>query len=368
MPTTIRIMVGMCLLFWVGWSCKKEVVTRSAGNDLVAFSFQPAANPALPMAVNAMIANTQVTLMLPPATAVNALKAAFTVSPLATVTVNGVVQESGVTVNNFTNPLTYTVTAQDGSSQTYRVTVTVKQGGFTAVTAVPTGLGLSPFYKKYVDAGGIPVVSSAKVPDAALIQAGNIIRQMLDKRPDVVAKMKQNKLRVAVMAESEVTVDIPEHSDLYTAFPGTDWNTRARGLGATLQRPACSCAEENLLCYPNDRYSGEDILVHEFAHGIHLLGISYADTGFDKELEGIYKEALAKGLWANTYAATNYAEYWAEGVQTWFDLNKEAIPTNTVHNQINTREELRVYDAKLYELISRYFNVPTKKVSCQAGR
>jgi hypothetical protein len=139
-------------------------------------------------------------------------------------------------------------------------------------------------------------------------------------------------------------------------------------LGATLQRPVCSCAEENLLCYPTDRYLGEDILVHEFAHGIHQLGINYVDSSFDKELEGIYKEALVNGLWTNTYAATNYGEYWAEGVQTWFDLNKEAIPTNTVHNQINTREELRVYDPKLYELISRYFNVPTSKISCQAGK
>src|SRR5262245_6828466 len=34
---------------------------------------------------------------------------------------------------------------------------------------VPASLGVSPFYKKYVDAQGIPVLASEKVPDAALL-------------------------------------------------------------------------------------------------------------------------------------------------------------------------------------------------------
>jgi|GEM_PF-1659543 len=283
--------------------------------------------------------------------------------PTITVSAKATVSPASGVSQDFSRPVNYTVTAEDGSTQVYQATIDKR-----IVSSVPAALGLNSFYKKYLDASGIPVVSSAKVPDEALIQARNSINQMLDKRPDVVVKMKQNKIRVAIMAETEVTTDIPEHSDLYTAFPGTDWNTRARGLGATLQRPACSCAEENLLCKPSDRYLGEDILMHEFAHGIHQMGINFVDPGFDKELEGVYKEAIAKGLWANTYAASNYIEYWAEGVQDWFDVNKESIPSNGIHNSINTREELKAYDPKLYELISRYFNVPARKVSCQIGK
>lgn len=41
----------------------------------------------------------------------------------ASVTVGGVAQESGVTSNDFTNPVTYRVTAADGSTQDYTVTV-----------------------------------------------------------------------------------------------------------------------------------------------------------------------------------------------------------------------------------------------------
>ncbi len=33
--------------------------------------------------------------------------------------------------------------------------------------AAPPALGLDPFYKNHLDAGGLPIVSSEKVPDAA---------------------------------------------------------------------------------------------------------------------------------------------------------------------------------------------------------
>jgi hypothetical protein len=237
------------------------------------------------------------------------------------------------------------------------------------ITTPPISLGLDSFYKKYIDALGIPIVSSNKVPDAALYQAKKIIEKMLEKIPvAVLEKIKQNKIRVAIMATTELTTDIPEHSDLYQAFPGTDWNKRARGLGATIQRPATSCAEENLLCYTNDPYRGEDILMHEFAHTIHLIGLNLAFPNFDNELKNIYNEAIKNGLWNNTYAATNHIEYFAEGVQTWFNVNKEAIPTNGIHNNINTIGELKTYDSKLYELLSRYFVENSPKVSCQEGK
>lgn len=257
-----------------------------------------------------------------------------------------------------------TATAVGGMLSTTK-TVSV---GTSSVSTVPAFLGLNSFYKKYVDAAGIPIVSSNKVPDAALIRARDIVLQMMAKRPDAIPKMIINKLRVAVMAQSELTLDIPEHSDLQAVFPGTDWNTRARGLGATPERPAASCAEENLLCYPNDPYRGEDILIHEFAHSAHIMGFRYVDTDFDKKLEGLYEEAKAKGLWANTYAMTNFYEYFAEGVQSWFNVNTEAIPTNGIHNQINTQAELKDYDPKLYQFIGRYFEENSAKVSCQEGK
>lgn len=231
---------------------------------------------------------------------------------------------------------------------------------------VPAPLGLDPFYKKYLDADGIPIVSSQKVPDAALMAAHEIVTHMLVSRPDVQGAMRARHALVAIMGQSEVTTDIPEHRDLYIAFPGTDWNTRARGLGGTVQRPATSGAEENLLCYSGDRYRGENILIHEFSHGIMGMGIAFLPEAqtFDQDLRLAYDNALSRGLWANTYAATNIEEYWAEGVQDWFDTNLEALPTNGIHNQVNTRRELQVYDPGLAALIARFFPDDTWRYRC----
>lgn len=56
---------------------------------------------------------------------ITSLIATFTLSPGATATVNGTLQVSGETANDFTNPVTYTVTAEDGeTTQDWVVTVT----------------------------------------------------------------------------------------------------------------------------------------------------------------------------------------------------------------------------------------------------
>jgi hypothetical protein len=47
------------------------------------------------------------------------------------------------------------------------------------------------------------------------------------------------------------------------------------------------------------------------------------------------------------YAGTNSAEYWAEGVQDWFDTNRTM---DHDHNQLHTREQLKSYDAPLAAL------------------
>jgi hypothetical protein len=54
---------------------------------------------------------------------ITALKAKFAKSNDATVKIGATTQESGATVNNFTSPITYTVTANNGTTSTYQVSV-----------------------------------------------------------------------------------------------------------------------------------------------------------------------------------------------------------------------------------------------------
>ncbi len=210
--------------------------------------------------------------------------------------------------------------------------------------AVRTRLELSPFYQKYLSLDGLPIVGSANVSDFALREAAWILRHMLSGREDIVRALAGNRVRVVVMAWNEFTTDIPEHSHLK---PKTYWDRRARGLGATHRAPAVSCAEENLLCFPGDPYLKENILIHEFAHTIHEMALSVVDPTFDGRLKAAYENAKSHDLWPRTYAITNRNEYWAEGVQCWFDNNRE---NDSAHCHVNTRAELQQYDPDLAKL------------------
>jgi alpha-glucosidase len=224
-----------------------------------------------------------------------------------------------------------------------------------AVTAPPDSLHLNSFYKKYLDANGIAITSSWRVPDSAMIQAWKIVSFMTAKLPpEVLHAMVKVNTRVTVMARYEGTTDVPEHAYL-ASDTSLNWDVRARGLGGDLNMPLTSCAEENLLAYQIDKYHAEDILIHEFAHSIHLIGIVQVDTTFNSQLEKLLKLAVAEGKYLNTYARTDIYEYWAEGVQDWFNVNAEMPKPDGKHNPLNTRKELKKYDPRLYELINRYF-------------
>ena len=215
--------------------------------------------------------------------------------------------------------------------------------------AVRSQFQLDAFYQKYVQVSKLPVVGSERVSDAAIREAAWIVQRMVGHRPDILNAMARNRTRLAVMAFNEYTTDIPEHRHLESRVY---WDRRARGLGATRQAPAVSCAEENLLCFPGDPYSTENICIHEFAHAIHSMGMPDVDPTFDERLKVAYEEAMAAGLWKNTYASVNRQEYWAEAVQSWFDDNRQ---DDALHNHVDTRSELKQYDPKLAQLCDQVF-------------
>ena len=113
-----------------------------------------------------------------------------------------------------------------------------------------------------------------------------------------------------------------------------------------------SCAEENLLCLRGDPYSTENIMIHEFAHAILEMGLGPLDPEFRGRVREAYRQAMEEGLWKEKYAASNDHEYWAEGVQSWFDTNREH---DHDHNHVNSREELQEYDPRLAALIAEAF-------------
>lgn len=108
-------------------SCDDDEVKRSNLTGITSFSLQGFSEK-FTIDENALTISNTGADSLPYGTDVTALVAVFEAVPKSTVTVNGVAQESGVTPNDFTQPVTYKVTAEDGVTvKNYTVTVNVSK-------------------------------------------------------------------------------------------------------------------------------------------------------------------------------------------------------------------------------------------------
>ena len=222
--------------------------------------------------------------------------------------------------------------------------------------------GVPAFYTQAISAGGFPIVASANVNPYALKEAAHLVDMMLARRPDVRAAMIQSGARMCIMAHNEFTTDLPEWSHL---TPKDYRDARARGMGGSETDPYCSVAEENVLGYAGDPYSTECILIHEFAHNIHLRGMLNVDPTFDTRLKAAYDVAMKAGLWKGKYASVNHHEYFAEGVQSWFDNNRV---NDHDHNHVNTRALLIEYDPGLALICREVFGDTELKYTKPATR
>jgi hypothetical protein len=125
-----------------------------------------------------------IVVTVPSGTSVTARVATFT-APGASVMVSGVAQTSGVTANNFTSPVAYTVTAADGTTATYTVTVVPSPAIIayslagvpgiidetatpkTIVVPVPFGTNVANLAAAFTTTGTGAVVTVAAVPQTS---------------------------------------------------------------------------------------------------------------------------------------------------------------------------------------------------------
>ena len=172
---------------------------------------------------------------------------------------------------------------------------------------------LDPFYKQHVVADGLLIIGSEKVSRYALDEVAYLARKMLANRPEV---LQQFNRQISVMA----------YTEMQTALPGCRrlepwWNYRARGLaGKTI-----SCGEENVRSFKGDPWKGENIFIHEFAHGLNGL-FNGMDKGFQTRLNALHDKAKKSGRFQGYGIEGGSSEFWAEGVQAWFNCNGTIRP------------------------------------------
>jgi alpha-glucosidase len=249
-----------------------------------------------------------------------------------------------------------------------------------SVTSVPTELEATTYYKKYCDAqGGLPILASDAVSDDALTAAAALVARVLGERPLLRDGIAAAGGRVVLLGEHERLLDLPEAD---RNIEDRDFYRHVRGVTFTANVPPIAVApEENVLCWATGGGNADrnTTLLHELGHLIHLVGLQDvrregARLTFAEEVEQAYDNAIQNELWADTYAATDPAEYWAEGVVLYFAAPERASAAN-MKSGIADRDALSKHDPALFDLLRWAFGdddwypaCPKQKPAALAGR
>ena len=237
-----------------------------------------------------------------------------------------------------------------------------------SVIAPPEKLKIDPYYAKFTYAREFPVLGSKHVSDEALLKANDTVRKMFAYRHDVLKAMIADGARLVVLGRQEKLSDLPEFKESRKEA-GFD---EVRYLDYAPDRKLMVVPEENVLGLPREPFAGKCMVVSVFAKGLyHVTGtrpviedfdkrrdrqqyelrVKRLDVEFDKRLAKLFEDATGKGLWKGTTAARDRVDYWAAGVEAYFDAAGDGHAPNLADRPITTREALKAYDPDLYALV-----------------
>lgn len=148
-------------------SCSKDVIipppaAKSDKNDIVLFQFTKENNPALPASGLSFYSGNLIFVTLPTEASLYALKPYFQASAKATVSINGVELQSGITAGDYSGTVTITVKSESGLSKDYKILSQVGKANFDDL--------IYNFMKRF----SIPGISYAITKDEAVIYKSGI--------------------------------------------------------------------------------------------------------------------------------------------------------------------------------------------------
>ncbi len=220
------------------------------------------------------------------------------------------------------------------------------------------------YYKyKVISKSGVPVKGSGKLMwgEKTVERAAELVDIQLSASPEIAAQMVKSGSSLCVFGPGENAYHIPEHRSGYHVA-----SLYVEGFGGI----TCSITEANVWHwhYENEsrpdpayatHYRNENILIHEFGHGVKIAGIDrMEDRSLYTEFQMLYRHAKAAGLWPNTYAISNSDEYFATLSAIWFNVMNECHSDDGwdgTRGPINTRRELYNYDIDAYKFFSKIY-------------
>ena len=223
------------------------------------------------------------------------------------------------------------------------------------VTAYHTGAGppphlnADPYYQKYLDARGIPILAPESVPDAELQRTQATLFGMVADRPHLLDVLASLNTRILLYDRDKGGLSqLPEFADYSDSKFAGVWGETS--YGGAVAAPAMTT------------YHCNETLIHEIAHALdYAIRIHEWETNREPEFKQArnqaYLSAMDAGLWAGSYGSTVSHEYWAEIVVHW--LRPDVFRTQW------GLSDLSEYDSKAARLIEHYLGNPTLPDFCQ---
>ena len=212
---------------------------------------------------------------------------------------------------------------------------------------LPPHLKADPYYQKYLDAGGVPILAPASVADEELLRAQAITLAMVADRPDLLDVLAAQNTRILLYdSERGGLTQLPEFADSSGAsgiFGETSYGFAAAAPTMTT-------------------YHCNETLIHEIAHALDYAiqkqeWEAFRGPEFKKARNRAFLSAKEARLWAGSYASTISDEYWAEMVVHWLRPDMFRI-------QFGLRN-LSEYDSAAARLIEQYLGNPTLPDFCE---
>ena len=247
---------------WATWLAQGDRSILSSATEMLSFTFEE-----FTPAIEGVINGSSIVVTIPGNTDLTQLVASFATSDLATVQIDDSDQLSGTTANDFTQPLTYTVVAEDGSTQDYTVTVQLDQ-----TTQLSNAKEMTAFSFEGLD----PSVSGIISEDSIVLFVPEDID--VSALAATFAHSDRARVRVGLVGqESGVSVNNFTNPVTYTVF-AEDNSTRSYTVVARADRTtglADEATQRAITLYPNPVTSRLTVAADELAS--QVTGIIITD-------------------------------------------------------------------------------------------
>ena len=186
----------------------------------------------------------------------------------------------------------------------------------------PKGVRQRGRITKLMECGGQPIIAAADTPDLAMQRARRTCLKVLEKRPDLAYRLAVSNTAGSLTNKTE--------------------------LGWT-ELVCNTYGDTRNMMLDQNFYGGQNMLMHEMGHQLHMNGMSQLSLDFDHRLHETWLASMKTLKYLGHYGSNNMWEFIACAANRWINDGDE-------RDEVYPRDRLRQDDPALYFLLNEYWS------------